>query len=74
MVTQISEPSSPPQCKTTAIGRAVFDDGPPLQWTAPDDVERYACLFTPDGADVSSTRPLVVWLHGGGSGSEKLCC
>ena len=58
-----------PLCQTTAAGRTDHDDGPPLSWVDPDGVTRSACLFAPSGASSSSQRPLVVFLHGGGSGS-----
>lgn len=67
-VNEIATSFSTPRCHTTS-GRTSFDDGPPLQWVDPGGVTRSACLFTPTGASSSSQRPLVVWLHGGGSGS-----
>jgi poly(3-hydroxybutyrate) depolymerase len=51
-----------PVCKTTAGGRAAFDDGAPRQWT--DSVNgdaRAACVFRPSGAQL---RPLVLFFHG----------
>lgn len=65
----IATSSSIPLCRTTSASRASFDDGPPLQWVDPAGVTRSACLYAPSGASASSQRPLVVWLHGGGSGS-----
>lgn len=67
--TAIDTSFSIPLCRTTRASRAVFDDGPPLRWVDPAGVTRSACLFAPSGASTSSQRPLVVFLHGGGSGS-----
>ncbi len=67
--TSISDSFSIPLCRTTSASRAAFDDGPPLRWVDPGGVTRSACLFSPSGASASSQRPLVVFLHGGGSGS-----
>ena len=68
-VSEITTSFSIPLCRTTAVDRAFFDDGPPLTWDDPNGVTRSACLFSPVGASASSQRPLVVWLHGGGIGS-----
>jgi poly(3-hydroxybutyrate) depolymerase len=68
-VSQLTTSFSIPSCRTTESGRPVFNDGPPLGWTDPDGVTRSACLYSPSGASAASQRPLVVWLHGGGSGS-----
>jgi len=71
-VTEISTPFSIPLCRTTASGRTVFDDGPPLNWTDPDGVARSACLFAPSGASQAAQRPLLVWLHGGGGSADNV--
>lgn len=68
-VTSIASSSSIPLCRTTNMSRASFDDGPPLLWVDASGVTRSACLYAPSGASASSQRPLVVFLHGGGSGS-----
>lgn len=67
-VSSISTSFSIPLCRTTT-SRAFFDDGPPRMWVDPEGVIRSACLFTPGGASSISQRPLVVWMHGGGTGS-----
>ncbi len=66
--TPITTASVKPACHTTAAGAPAFDDGPPLEWTDPAGVVRYACLYRPPSASPAAPRPLVVWLHGGGGG------
>lgn len=68
----LTSSSEKPTCRTSTdavlAGRVLFDDGEPLEWTDPAGVVRYTCLFWPAGATTDSTRPLVVFLHGGGAG------
>lgn len=68
-VSEITEPSSAPLCSTTQPGRAIYDDGAPHHSVDADGVDRYACLYQPGGASASAPRPLVIFLHGGGSGN-----
>ena len=68
-VSEITEPSSVPVCRTTEPGRAVYDDGAPRRTVGTDGVDRYACRYQPGGASASAPRPLVIFLHGGGGGN-----
>lgn len=71
-VTEITEPSDVPVCFTSAeaqqAGRAFHDDGAPLHHRDANGIDRYACLYQPPGASASAPRPLLVFLHGGGTG------
>jgi poly(3-hydroxybutyrate) depolymerase len=64
-VASIDSQGDPPLCRTTAGGRPVFDDGPPLAWTGADGITRYACRYRHPQASPTEPRPLVVFLHGG---------
>lgn len=68
-VSEITQPSSVPVCRTTAPGRAIYDDGAPRRAVDADGVDRYACWYRPSGASASAPRPLVIFLHGGGGGN-----
>jgi predicted esterase len=51
----------------------MFDDGPPMTWTDSVNGEaRAACVFRPAGASSTSARPLVAFLHGGGSSADAV--
>lgn len=65
----IASSFSVPLCRTTNTSRTAFNDGPPQAWVDASGVTRSACLYAPSGASASSQRPLVIFLHGGGSGS-----
>lgn len=64
-ITELTEPTAVPDCRTTASDRPVFDDNPPLQLDGVDGTPRYFCVHEPAGTEA---RPLVVFLHGGVSG------
>ncbi len=68
-VSEITEPSFVPVCRTTEPGRAAYDDGAPRRAVDADGVDRYACRYQPGGASVSAPRPLLIFLHGGGGGN-----
>ncbi len=63
--------SDPPVCRTSTAGRDSFDDGPPIAYATPSGVMRYACLYRQPQASARAPRPLVVWLHGGGTGAAS---
>ncbi len=66
--TPLTTASVIPECRTTAGGRTIFDDGAPIGWTDFQGTPHYACQFRPTGASPASPRPLLVWMHGGGGG------
>jgi predicted esterase len=60
-----------PVCATSNTARPMFNDGPPLTWTDPVNGDpRAACVYRPPGISAASTRPLVVFLHGGGGSAD----
>ena len=76
---QIAEPGFRPICSTPSWaqdkGHAYYWDGPPKSWVDPGDphgVTRYSCEFRPDGADASSPRPLLLYVHGSGGSARTV--
>jgi len=70
-VAEITESSFMPVCYTSEPGRGVYDDGAPQHRVDSDGIDRYACLYQPPGATASAQRPLVIFLHGGGTGTAS---
>ncbi len=70
-VSQITEPSFVPVCRTSESGRPPYDDGAPVHRVDANGVDRYACLYQPLGASPDNKLPLVVFLHGGGVGAAS---
>ena len=68
----IATPSNRPTCRVDISERPFYDDGPPLEWTDSTGVDRYACMYTPEGTSAESPRPLVLWFHGSGGGADDL--
>jgi poly(3-hydroxybutyrate) depolymerase len=75
-VKQINTAVAAAVCKTTSVGRAqgraVHDDGAPRSWTDVDGNARTWCEFRPAGTSESSTRPLVIYIHGSGGASSTV--
>lgn len=75
-ITEITEPSFVPVCRTSddasAAGRPFFDDGPPAQWVDRDGVTRSWCEYRPPGTSASSPRPLLVYVHGSGGSAQTV--
>jgi poly(3-hydroxybutyrate) depolymerase len=68
-VAAITDPGFVPTCRTSEPGRPLYGDGAPIHRVDGDGIDRYACLYQPPGATANAKRPLVVFLHGGGSGN-----
>ncbi len=66
--TQLTTASVIPECRTTASGRPIFDDGVPISLIDFQGTQHHTCQFRPAGASPASPRPLIVWMHGGGGG------
>jgi len=71
--TTLTEPITLPECRTHALARPAFDDGPPRTWAdAVNGQQRAACVFEPAGTSAVSPRPLLVFLHGSGGSAEAI--
>ncbi len=72
-VTELTEPTAIPTCKTSAEGRPSFDDSPPLQWPDPvDGITRYACEARPTGTSPAAGWPLLIYIHGSGGSADTV--
>src|SRR5262249_17310882 len=70
---QVTTELDVPKCRTTAAGRPMFDDGPPLVWNdALTGDSRAACGFVPPGASASTPVPLLGFLHGSHGGADDV--
>ena len=65
----IVTPSFMPVCRTQEAGRPLRDDGPPVHRVDETGVDRYACRYQPPETVPGARYPLVVFLHGGGTGT-----
>ncbi len=63
-VDELTEPTAIPDCGA---------DAPPVAWMDPvDNIIRYACESRPPGTSPTSTRPLLIYIHGSGGNADTL--